>query len=432
MAREIEISDEFVQHDAFAENLADAHAILRGNAHQESERRIDPAEEHLEGHGIFYAEMRLRKADHVIRQRDDGDERDEHGDDVQRELKPVPGPATDRINGIGSRARHGGGRGGGGFADLGFGQHDFGDEQCGGTVQDGRGEQMSGGVLITRRHAHGRIDRRHTARDVSHAADHDGHKLTARHARDVRPDHQRRLGLAHENVRSGGECFTPARAHRLAHHPGDDMHDALQDSPMIKQRGQRGHNDDRAGDKDGENKTMFRPERLAKRFPARQRPEHELGSIRGKLDQLLDNLAGEFKHFRAPRRFQDQQRKGKLQANAPEDRAPGKVFPVVGDRPSHHEHREPAEQADQFEFHLFFADVLGNFLVNVRVQHADEREIAVTLGKIKPVSDDKMIGNLKAHVIGLDVFHAAGGLVEQHAGLDAARLERLELGNHAA
>jgi hypothetical protein len=32
---------------------------------------------------------------------------------------------------------------------------------------------------------------------------------------------------------------------------------------------------------------------------------------------------------------------------------------------------------------------LDDFLVNVRVQHADERQVAVALGKIKPVADDK-------------------------------------------
>src|ERR1019366_6502250 len=74
----------------------------------------------------------------------------------------------------------------------------------------------------------------------------------------------------------------------------------------------------------------------------------------------------------------------------------------------------------------------NDFLVNVRVQHAHEREIAVTLGKIKSVADDKKIGDFKAHEIRLHVVRAARGLVQQHAGLDAARLEQLQLGQDTA
>ena len=66
------------------------------------------------------------------------------------------------------------------------------------------------------------------------------------------------------------------------------------------------------------------------------------------------------------------------------------------------DHREPAKQADEFKFHLFFkAARQADFLVNVRMQHADERQIAVTLGKIKPVTDHKKIGDLEADVIGV-------------------------------
>ena len=40
------------------------------------------------------------------------------------------------------------------------------------------------------------------------------------------------------------------------------------------------------------------------------------------------------------------------------------------------------------------------------MQHADERQIAVTLGKIQTVTDDKKIRNLKADVISADFFDA--------------------------
>ncbi len=212
---------------------------------------------------------------------------------------------------------------------------------------------MPGGVLIARRHAHRRINRRHAARDVRHATDHDGHEFAARHARNIGPDDQRRLGLAHENVRGGGERFTAAGAKRLAHHPGDRAHDALQNAPVIEKRGQRGHDDDRAGDEDGEDQTVLRPETFAEQIPVRQRSENKLGSVRGKLDEFLDDLARELKHLCTPRRLQDQQREDKLQADAPDDRAPRKFFAVEGDRPGDGDHRDPAKKTDEFEFHYF-------------------------------------------------------------------------------
>src|ERR1017187_10763151 len=80
----------------------------------------------------------------------------------------------------------------------------------------------------------------------------------------------------------------------------------------------------------------------------------------------------------------------------------------------------------------FLDDALDDFLVNVRVQHADEREIAVTLREVKTVADDKKVGDLEADKIRLHVVRPARGFVEQHNGFDATRLERLKLGNDAA
>ena len=68
----------------------------------------------------------------------------------------------------------------------------------------------------------------------------------------------------------------------------------------------------------------------------------------------------------------------------------------------------------------------------MRVQHADERQVAVTLGKVQPVADDEQIRNLEADVIRIHFFHAARGLVQQHADFDPARLERADFWQHAA
>src|SRR5450756_2061670 len=64
--REVEVADEFVEHDAFAKDLADVLAVLPRHAHEPGEGGVDPAEEVLQRHRIFHAEMRLRPADDVI------------------------------------------------------------------------------------------------------------------------------------------------------------------------------------------------------------------------------------------------------------------------------------------------------------------------------------------------------------------------------
>src|SRR5262245_35954605 len=76
-------------------------------------------------------------------------------------------------------------------------------------------------------------------------------------------------------------------------------------------------------------------------------------------------------------------------------------------------------------------DAFGRLLVNVRMQHSDEGQITVTFGKIEAVADDEKVGYFKSDIIRLDVLNAAGGFVEQHAGLDPARFERAQFFEHA-
>ena len=59
-----------------------------------------------------------------------------------------------------------------------------------------------------------------------------------------------------------------------------------------------------------------------------------------------------------------------------------------------------------------FADLLAGLFVNMRVQHADEGQIAVTLREIQAVADDKLVRYREPDVIGLDLFKAPRGFVE--------------------
>jgi len=100
VGREIKEADEFVEHDAFAENLPDVETILRRHAMSQANGALIQRK-CFAAWPMADAEMRLRPRDDVIRQRNHGDEPDEHGDDVQREIETVAGAAADGVNGIG-------------------------------------------------------------------------------------------------------------------------------------------------------------------------------------------------------------------------------------------------------------------------------------------------------------------------------------------
>ena len=65
---------------------------------------------------------------------------------------------------------------------------------------------------------------------------------------------------------------------------------------------------------------------------------------------------------------------------------------------------------------------------DLRVQEADEGEVAVFLAVIQTVAYDKFVGNGEADVVGGDVFEAAGRLVEEDADFEAAGLEGEQFG----
>ena len=55
----------------------------------------------------------------------------------------------------------------------------------------------------------------------------------------------------------------------------------------------------------------------------------------------------------------------------------------------------------------------------VRGHEADVRQVAVALGVVHAIADDKEVGDGESDIIGVDLFEAAGGLVKQ--GSDAER-----------
>ena len=76
-------------------------------------------------------------------------------------------------------------------------------------------------------------------------------------------------------------------------------------------------------------------------------------------------------------------------------------------------------------------DLLAGLLVNVRMQHPDERQIAIALREVQSVAHDEEVGDFEPHIVRFHRFHAARRFVQQHARLDPARLEGAELAQHA-
>src|SRR3954463_2192056 len=68
--------------------------------------------------------------------------------------------------------------------------------------------------------------------------------------------------------------------------------------------------------------------------------------------------------------------------------------------------------------------------VKFRMQHSDERQIAVTLGEIKSVADHEEIGNCKSGVIGVGVGFATRLFVEKNARADGGGFELLQPVSH--
>ena len=59
--------------------------------------------------------------------------------------------------------------------------------------------------------------------------------------------------------------------------------------------------------------------------------------------------------------------------------------------------------------------------VDLRLEHADIREIAVFFCVIEPIADDERVRHLKAGIGGVDRRLAAGGLIEQGGNGDGGR-----------
>ena len=64
------------------------------------------------------------------------------------------------------------------------------------------------------------------------------------------------------------------------------------------------------------------------------------------------------------------------------------------------------------------------------MQNPNKGQVAVTFRKIQPVPDDKTVRNIKPNIIGLHIFNAARGFIEQHADFYPPGAKRTKFLHH--
>ena len=191
----------------------------------------------------------------------------------------------------------------------------------------------------------------HPARDARHAADHQREQFALRHAGKVGLDHQRRLGLAHEDVRRRREAFAAAGPHHALHHPGHGADDPLQDAVVIQQRRQRRDEDDRRGHHHHEDEAPAGTKRAIQQFPVGQRTKHQPGAFLRAIEQAHEGVLSTGKYLFPNRRFKDENRQDELQPQPGQHRAPREAPPVRRARPRQRYQRHQPQQADQLHLH---------------------------------------------------------------------------------
>src|SRR5271165_2087430 len=162
------------------------------------------------------------------------DERDEHGANVEREVKSVDCTARNGAEKIGFFFHFGHFHAASGKRLLSLGNEHLGHKQRAGGGHDDGGEKMLG--FDTERD----VGRHDAAGDVGHAAGHYHHQLGLCELIQERADGERSFGLPHEDAGGNVERFSAAGSHHAGHNPGGDANDNLHDADVVEQREKSG------------------------------------------------------------------------------------------------------------------------------------------------------------------------------------------------
>ena len=211
----------------------------------------------------------------------------------------------------------------------------------------------------------------HAAGGVGKAADHDGHQLRPCHAFEVRTHHQRRFGLADEDVRGVRERLGARDAHRVRHQAREERHDLLHDPEVVEDGEERAEEDDgrqdlereeEAWDRAGADRVLndriggcasqprqvlLQRNRGASGFRRAQGAEDEDGPFTAEDEQRVEDVVQLQKEPRAGRPGEHEEGERKLESQAPEDNPPGEAFAILGDEPCREDEDEDTGRGHQ-------------------------------------------------------------------------------------
>ena len=194
-----------------------------------------------------------------------------------------------------------------------------------------------------------RIEHEHGAGDAGHAAGHDDEHFAARELRQIRPDEQRRLDLADENIGRRGQPGGAADVERLFQRPGKTAHDRRHDAPVEQQRRQHAHHQHHRQRLEAEDELRRRRLDVERRGAAADIAEHESGAGLGRVGDRIDRAIDPIERDLGLRHFEHQQSEREGDAKPGHHRPPRHRAAVLADRKGERENGEHAQRRLQVE-----------------------------------------------------------------------------------
>ncbi len=197
---------------------------------------------------------------------------------------------------------------------------------------------------------HSDISHHDRAGYVRHAADHDGEQLGFRHAGDEGPDGERRFGLAHEDAGGDVKRLRTTGAEHFLHGDGHGAHQHLHHAQIVHDGEERGDEDDDGQNLKGEKDAGARAKALQEfgegPGAVAKRTEDKLTASDGVTEHGIDALPNALED-QAEIRFENDDREGQLQAQAPEQDARLDGTFVRGKQPGDREDSNDPEKAGE-------------------------------------------------------------------------------------
>ena len=188
-----------------------------------------------------------------------------------------------------------------------------------------------------------RIKHEHCSRYSGHAAGHHHEHFRARQFCQIRPDEQRRLDLADENIGRRRQSHRAADVEGLFQHPRKAAHDRRHDAPIEQQRRQHAHHQDDGQRLKAENEGGSRLFDFEGQRPAADIAEHEGGAGPGRGGDGIHRVIDQPEHHLDLRHLEHDEREEEGDAKRNTGLPPIHRAAVLADEPGEGEDGEDAE-----------------------------------------------------------------------------------------